>query len=173
MTVPRPGDLAHDLRNLFGLIRANTNTVLTAAMPQLEGEAREAADDLASQTRFALEALRVVERWESAEPAEFSVGAWAWALRLTERRLVLDEMTGTPTVRAGVLAAMSAGRALVAAISAGRTLRVERVAAGGVRFVSAARAVDADGLAAALAALRTAGVPATVESEVPCRVVVG
>jgi hypothetical protein len=161
-------DVAHDLRNLLGLVR----TMAAGLVPLLgdaSSDAQAAAAELDAHTQYALEALRIVEKWDDPSPLDVHLGAWGWALRLASREVMLGELLEAGRAQIVLPQALAAGVVLVAAM--GRTVRVEIAGTdGGLCFEAASRAARPDALAAALGALAAAGLQAVVVRDAPCRV---
>jgi hypothetical protein len=172
MDDPRPMELAHDLRNLVGLLRALA-AELKGLLEHDEGEAGTVARDLDVYSGYAIEALRVVEKWRDPSPVAVHLGAWAWALRLVARELVVGDLTRAATATVVVPRALDSGRALVTAMGGGRAVHVEADEAGALRFEIAGRAADPVALEAAVGALGTAGLRARAGSGTSCVVEVG
>lgn len=172
MILPHHNDVAHDLRNLVGVIRALT-TELAPFLGNAGEEARQIAHELDAQTRFAMDALRVLERWDHPDPVELHLGAWAWALRLLRRDLIVGDLTGARVCKAVVPKALEAGLALIDAIGSGRIVRAELIEGGVLRLAALARTSNPAALGSAIDALVAVGIPARMDGEVPCRVRVG
>ena len=154
MQPPRAADVGHDLRNLVGLLRA-LSTDLGRYVGALPDDVREIALDLDLQSRFAMDALRVLEKMTEPSALEVNLGAWAWALRLWRRTLDLSDLSGVGNARLVVPEALDAGLALVDALGSTRRVSVGRSEAG-VVFAATSTVNDAD-LAEALRRLRGTG----------------
>jgi hypothetical protein len=171
MEEPRPKDLAHDLRNLVGLVRA-LSAELIGLLAEPPEEVAPVARELDAYSRYAIDALRVVEKWHEPTAVEVHLGAWAWALRLGVRELVVGELVSAGRATVVVPRALAAGRDLVLAMGGGRAVRVEPEEGGAVRFEIVGSAADASALDLALGALRAAGLHPEVVHAAPCTVLV-
>jgi hypothetical protein len=171
MQTPRPQDVAHDLRNLVGLVRA-LSAELGPLVADASDDVRTVSADLERYSRFSMDALRVLEKWDSSDTVEIQIGAWAWALRLNARELVVGDLSTAGRVSVVVPRAIEAGVALVQAIGGTRAVGVESDGTG-VVFERIGRAHDPDALATALSKLKELGLAVNELSAMPCRIRVG
>lgn len=171
MEAPDPQAVAHDLRNVIGMVRSMALD-LKHVVAHEPAELPARLVELDAQTDLAMEALRVVECREQVAAGPVHLGAWAWALRLWVRSLAVGDMAGVPRVRIALAPALASGVALVRALHPARPVTVERVD-GAVKFESSTSACDERALREAVAALAACGLHATIERATPCVVRVG
>lgn len=162
--------MAHDLRNVIGMVRSMALDLKNVwALEPEELPARFA--ELETQTDYAMEALRVVERQALTARGPVHLGAWAWALRLWVRGLAVGDLSACPRVNIGLAPALAAGVSLVNALHPTRPVSVE-LADGALRFEASTSAHDEKALVEAVAALASCGLRAKIVRAVPCVVTV-
>jgi hypothetical protein len=166
-----PRDLAHDLRNLLGLVRAIAADLSSQLAPR-GGELADVATDLDRSTRFALDALRVIEKWDERAAVDVQLGAWAWALKLVRREIRVGEVSSVGRANLVVPDAIDAGTALVDAMAAGHVVNIDAIDASVCFEVVGGRGSAGD-LTAAIERIRGLGLDARIAGERPLRVLVG
>lgn len=172
MDHPQLSDLAHDLRNLVGLVQSLAAELAGPFSRGLSEEARAVLCDLQAHSRYAVDALRVVERWSNPEPVEIHLGAWAWALRLKVRQITLGDLAHVERATVVVPQALEAGRSLVTAMGQGRTVHIEPTEEKTLSFEIVGSSGDRAAIDRAIEALSKAGLKATVQRTSPLKVTV-
>lgn len=168
----RVTDLAHDLRNLVGLVRALAEELPTRVRP-IDVHADEVLRDLLAQSSLAMESLSLLEHWDSTDAVRVSLGAWVWALRLHMRELLLGaNVAHAGSLHVAVPALLTAGRAFVRAFGRGAAVRVDAGPEGELRFESRPGSPDPHSLERACEMLVALGLSVERESNCVVRVAV-
>ena len=154
MEPPRAADMGHDLRNLVGLLRA-LSTDLSSSLGGSADDLREIANDLDRHTRFAMDALRVIEKLSERSRVEIRLGRVGMGVALVApqsrpRRLV------AVSERPGRSAGRARRRAETRRCAEHDAQSIRGGASDGVSFRASSSADDGS-VSAAIAAIRALG----------------